>query len=694
MLGLMKAEIPTFVLHEDLVNGRVFTDRYFLTENLVYQYLDCTNVSISNRVQTLLKVPLESRNIRAPCRQIAEDSGRLAIPRLDKLKTAGQVSSGWVDWTFNLKTRTWHYDASASIEQPYEGYYRFTPTPLPEGPLPQLDADEITTYFENTFGDFVYLIASLGYTVQVDLSGMAHYDQLTFGAVIDLFASEILAHFPSTPRPEWCFENRSYNIDAGYSEKGVPESHPNPPLLTSLVPSRVDLTFHDTHNTQLNLYFSSRLPLKDRTRLRAAYLCQSDKDSYLSTYFIDEIGFSVTGHFSRDPKGKTVISEKDWEQSGIPELEVETCVGSYWEDEEYNLVESHLHTKNYDIDGKQYAQDHGYPELIWVFGSGDPYARRIVELKNTGSNEDLEDSNQHGDSEELDEFCSSISQPAYPSTSLFVDTSAGCALAHTGDQDNRHEASAQKSVEETRRIRGQHATVQETKCQSDSSKPITQKSAPLEHSPTFMSYTATKRAKRPQGTTRVKIDARDETSAHATRPPAQGKAAAISKSQIQPKRTAHKSFETMTSGVGAGQTFTAAQCSLTIVSELATKRPKPSDQGTESLGGDSRDYTPVRPTRLEARGKTVVMSSPQTRPKTVEQQSLGTKAAGVSAREKPVPARRTRTAGKVITTSNRPKEQSKQEVPKVTPAKPTPSSARTTRSQTTRTNETVKKAWR
>ncbi|KAJ8075428.1 hypothetical protein PM082_019766 [Marasmius tenuissimus] len=66
--------------------------------------------------------------------------------------TTRLVSPWWVDWTFNLKTRTWHYDASASVKQPYEDYH-YAPAPLPEGPLPQLDADEITTYFENTFGD-------------------------------------------------------------------------------------------------------------------------------------------------------------------------------------------------------------------------------------------------------------------------------------------------------------------------------------------------------------------------------------------------------------------------------------------------------------------------------------------------------------------------------------------------------------
>ncbi|KAL0061599.1 hypothetical protein AAF712_011568 [Marasmius tenuissimus] len=161
-----------------------------------------------------------------------------------------------------------------------------------------------------------------------------------------------------------------------------------------------------------------------------------------------------------------------------------------------------------------------------------------------------------------------------------------------------------------------------------------------------------------------------------------GKVVAISNSQIQPKRAAQKSLGTKTTGVGAGQTSTAAQCSPTIVSDLATRRPKPSDQGTKSLGEDFRDYTPGRPTRLEARGKKVVVSSLQARPKTVEQKSLGTKAAAVKVGQKPTPARCTQTTGSATTTPNRPKKQPQPEDCKVTPPKPALSSASTTRRQT------------
>ncbi|KAK1216012.1 hypothetical protein PQX77_021362 [Marasmius sp. AFHP31] len=343
MLGLMRAEMPTFILYGELVNGDKFIDRYD-RDGLAYKYLLYTNEAAISALR-------------------ADKSLRIS------------VSNGWGDWTFDLKTRSWHYDASASNKQ-MEQYFGYTPIPLPEGPLPQLDDNSITTCFENTF----------------DLSDYAPNGRLTFGAVINRWKRGILAHFPSTPRPEWLFENRSRNIDVCYSER---------------VPSRVDFQFRNPHNTQLNLHFSLRLPLN------------SEKDSSFETYFIDEIGLVVTGKFSRnpttcfapaylfippldaeyidgmyciphplpyplfcwswDPKGKTVVSKEDWEQAGIPKLDVKTWLGSSWD--EYSVVASHLRKKEYAVNGKQYAQDHGYPELIW----GDPRDRRIEELEDTGS---------------------------------------------------------------------------------------------------------------------------------------------------------------------------------------------------------------------------------------------------------------------------------------------------------------------
>ncbi|KAJ8075384.1 hypothetical protein PM082_019722 [Marasmius tenuissimus] len=356
MLGLMTAEMPTFVLYEELVNGYKFIGPHN-ARSIVFRYIQYT-------LDLAVSVLRGDESLRIP------------------------VSGEWWDWTFNLKTRTWHYDACANIKQLTE-YSQYAPTPLPEGPLPQLDADSITTYFENTFGDLLYLIASLGGTNRRDLSNHARYGRLTFGAVVKRWRRGILAHFPCIPRPEWCFVNRSHNIDVSYSRK---------------VAARVEFQLCDTRDAQLHLHFSLRLPLRDRNRLRAAYLCQSKKDSTLSTFFIDEIGFSVAGnlagtsgayptpvylfvpplhieyidgmccipdplpgpifYWSLDPKGKATIPEQNWDQYGIPHLTVETWLGSHWSSG-YRVVDNHMRNKNYEPDGKQYARDYGYPELIW-----------------------------------------------------------------------------------------------------------------------------------------------------------------------------------------------------------------------------------------------------------------------------------------------------------------------------------------
>ncbi|KAJ8075420.1 hypothetical protein PM082_019758 [Marasmius tenuissimus] len=83
MLGLMRAEMPTFILYEDLVNGGEFADQYCYTQHVVFEYLFYTKVSTSTCIHTPLKVPLASCSIRAPCRQITEDSGFVEVGGLD-----------------------------------------------------------------------------------------------------------------------------------------------------------------------------------------------------------------------------------------------------------------------------------------------------------------------------------------------------------------------------------------------------------------------------------------------------------------------------------------------------------------------------------------------------------------------------------------------------------------------------------
>ncbi|KAK1221412.1 hypothetical protein PQX77_015769 [Marasmius sp. AFHP31] len=368
-LGLVRSEMPTFIFHEELVNGSEFMSRY-PKDGIVYDHLWYTH-----------EVAMQA--LRA--------DKTLMFP----------VSEFFKDWTFNPKTRSWHFDiASASIKEWEDDRVSFNPIPLPRGSQPQLTADDIATYFEKTFGDVLYLYASLGSMYMGYLSRYASHGVLTFGAVVR-WAGRIAAHFPSTPSPELHFESQSRNITASYSTE---------------VSSRVNMQIHNVRNACFNLYFSLRLALKERYQLRAAYLSQHPSDVNLFTHFIDEIGFSLVGNLSHtpsttrrpaylfvpplrfecvngmhciryplpeslfywasDPEGRHVIPENDWVRYGIPKLDVKTCIGSYWGHDEYEAVKQHLSSKKYGSNGKQYAVDHGYPELIY----GNPHARRMEEL--------------------------------------------------------------------------------------------------------------------------------------------------------------------------------------------------------------------------------------------------------------------------------------------------------------------------
>ncbi|KAK1223719.1 hypothetical protein PQX77_013393 [Marasmius sp. AFHP31] len=303
--------------------------------------------------------------------------------RLACLKIAQQVSRWWEDWTFNPKTKSWHFDiASASIGEWEGDVISFGPMPLPQGSQPQLIADDITTYFEKTFGDVLYLYASSGSTYIDDLSDYATRGVLTFGAVVK-WGEEIVAHFPSNPSPELYFEDQSHNITAIYSTEGMFYLWPSVRFLIKLVSSRVDMQIHNIHTARLNLYFSLRLPLKERYRVRAAYLSQHPSDADTHTrkpayLFVPPLQFEcINGmhciryplpelpfYWASDPKGRHVIPKNNWVRYGIPELDVQTWTGSYWGDNEYEAVKQHLVRKKYGSNSKQYALDHGYPELI------------------------------------------------------------------------------------------------------------------------------------------------------------------------------------------------------------------------------------------------------------------------------------------------------------------------------------------
>ncbi|KAK1225605.1 hypothetical protein PQX77_011447 [Marasmius sp. AFHP31] len=85
-------------------------------------------------------------------------------------------------------------------------------------------------------------------------------------------------------------------------------------------------------------------------------------------------------YWSHDPQGEQVIAEEKWEEFGIPKLEMKAMVGNYWNSGAYAFVQEHLTLKNCDLDGRQYAQDHGYPELIYA----DPYNVRLMPVHEQG----------------------------------------------------------------------------------------------------------------------------------------------------------------------------------------------------------------------------------------------------------------------------------------------------------------------
>ena len=73
---------------------------------------------------------------------------------------------------------------------------------------------------------------------------------------------------------------------------------------------------------------------------------------------------STLFYWSLNPNGHDPIPQAQWETYGIPVLEVFPWVGAFWGWDNYETVGEHLRRKDVSLDGRQYAQDHGYPELI------------------------------------------------------------------------------------------------------------------------------------------------------------------------------------------------------------------------------------------------------------------------------------------------------------------------------------------
>ncbi|KAK1219290.1 hypothetical protein PQX77_018000 [Marasmius sp. AFHP31] len=328
--------------------------------------------------------------------------------RDDKALTFPVANRG-EDWSIDFQTLTWHYNPASIFLNPptkknLQPFLNRFP-PLRQDAVPQLNPTKIIAHVEKNLGDFLYLIVAGGGRWITDLSNWAQNGLLTFGAIVQRKRPGILAHFPSTPSPESFCKSYSPDVEARYSNSG-----------------RVDLSFQQTGNVNVTLRFGLRIPNND---LRIAYLCQSlpfcdGCHDVEKVAYINQVGFHLEGIFyedpatcpkpaylfirplhtelinglhcfcyplsrnifywSNDPQGRDVIAVEDWERLRIPKLRVRELIGTYWKNYTYADVRELLHQKNCALDGKQYARERGYPELI----PGDPHdTTRFKELESS-----------------------------------------------------------------------------------------------------------------------------------------------------------------------------------------------------------------------------------------------------------------------------------------------------------------------
>ncbi|KAK1227812.1 hypothetical protein PQX77_009187 [Marasmius sp. AFHP31] len=387
VFAVTESDAMTMLTYNDLTNGNEAFSWYSNKDRIVLQYLVY---------------------IFACAIQSLRDDKALTFP----------VTHRWEDWSIDLKTLTCHYNpANISLIPPSKEDLRLLPirfSPLRQDAVPQLNPTEIIAHVEKNLGDRLYLFAPRGGVWITDLSKWAQNGTslLTFGVIVQLGRPGILAHFPSTPSPKLFCESLSLDVKASYSNSG-----------------RVDLSFQNTGNVNVTLHFGLRVP---NNNLCVAYLCQSLRfcdgcHDVKDVVYINRVGFRLEGIFckdpttrpkpaylfipplhtklinglhcfrhplspnifywSNDPQGRDKIAEKDWERLQIPKLSVWGSIGTYWDNDMYTDVRELLHQKNRDLDGKQYAREHGYPELI----PGDPHnTTRFKQLESSESDSEPE----------------------------------------------------------------------------------------------------------------------------------------------------------------------------------------------------------------------------------------------------------------------------------------------------------------
>ncbi|KAK1218772.1 hypothetical protein PQX77_018529 [Marasmius sp. AFHP31] len=381
--------LSTMIAHNELINGNDYGLQFRRQKKwIVYYYLSHTCVCLAFE----LYVTANSEHLQLMATNSLREDEAVVFP----------VVNRWRNWSLDLKTLSWHYDpASVAIDPPGERdlvpYLNNFP-PLHQGTVQQLDTDEIVTCVEKSLSDVLCLVVSTGGGWIGNLSGYAKHGLLTFGSIVDDNKAGILAHLPSTPPLEWICRSEHPDVKASFS---------------SSVPWRLDFWFRKPGNFQVTLNISWHVPGKDGIQLHNAYLCQSlpllsNCNDVERVVYIDQVGFRLKATFhhnpttsptqaylfvpplpveiinnmkcvrypfprplfywSHDPQGEQVIAEEKWEEFGIPKLEMKAMVGNYWDSWAYPFVQEHLTLKNCDLDGRQYAQDHGYPELIHASG--------------------------------------------------------------------------------------------------------------------------------------------------------------------------------------------------------------------------------------------------------------------------------------------------------------------------------------
>ncbi|KAK1226152.1 hypothetical protein PQX77_010877 [Marasmius sp. AFHP31] len=239
-----------------------------------------------------------------------------------------------------------------------------------------------------------------------DLSEFARHGYLSFGAVVNHNKPEILAHFPSTPSPEWSCLSFGADIEANYSTS-VPWHRHRTAYLSQSAPFAEDCD--DPHNDLVfidEVHFSlvgtfQYNPAKSTTPV---YLfvppipVKLVNNIYCMQYPLPDTPF----FWCSDSNGQNVIYEEDWDTYEIPQLEILPWIGSSWYYHEYEIVHDHLRKKNYPLDGRQYAQEHGYPELVY----GHPHNPGITAI------EELDTTQEIGSSSEQSEYQGNTSNQA------------------------------------------------------------------------------------------------------------------------------------------------------------------------------------------------------------------------------------------------------------------------------------------